>query len=190
MIFEETKLKGAFIIKPERLEDERGFFARSFCLKEYADHGLYPFIVQCNLSYNKKRGTFRGMHFQAPPYEEDKIISCVQGGVLDYIVDLRRESPTFKQWTTVELTAESRLQLYVPKSFAHGFLTLTSESQVFYQMTEFYNPQAARGFRWDDPAFDLQLPFTLEAIAEKDKSFPPFEYPDILLPVLPMIKSK
>lgn len=182
MIFEETKLKGAFIIRPERLEDERGFFARSFCLKEYAEHGLFPLFVQCNLSYNKKRGTFRGMHFQAPPYEEGKVVSCTQGGILDYIVDLRRESPTYKQWIKVELTAENRLQLYIPKSFAHGFLTLTPESQVFYQMTEFYNPQSARGFRWDDPAFDIRLPFAVEAIAEKDRNFSPFEYPDILLP--------
>jgi len=185
MIFEETKLKGAYIIRPERLEDERGFFARSFCLKEYADHGLFPFIVQCNLSFNKKKGTFRGMHFQAPPYEEDKIVSCNQGSILDIIVDLRRESPTFKQWISVELSAQNRAQVYIPKSFAHGFITLTPDSQVFYQMTEFYNPQSARGFRWDDPAFDLILPFPVEAIADKDKNFPPFEYPDILLPAIP-----
>lgn len=179
MIFEETKLRGAFVITPERLEDERGFFARSFCIKEYADHGLFPIIVQCNLSFNKRRGTFRGMHFQAPPYEEDKIVSCVQGSVLDYIVDLRRESPTFRQWISVELSAENRKQLYIPRSFAHGFLTLTENSQVFYQMTEFYHPQAARGFRWDDPSFDIHVPLPIEAIAAKDKSFPPFGHTPI-----------
>lgn len=184
MIFEETKLKGSYIISPERLEDERGFFARSFCMKEYAAHGLVPFIVQCNLSFNKKRGTFRGMHYQAAPYEEDKIVSCIQGSILDYIVDLRRESPTYRQWISVELSAENRKQLYVPRSFAHGFLTLTPDAQVYYQMTEFYNTQSARGFRWDDPAFDIHLPFPVEAIADKDKNFPAFEYPDIVLPTL------
>ncbi len=182
MIFEETKLKGAFIIKPERLEDERGFFARSLCLKEYAAHGLFPFIVQCNISYNKKKGTFRGMHFQAPPCEEVKIVSCTQGGVLNFVVDLRRESPTYRQCITAELNADNRYQLYIPRLFAHGFLTLTSDSQVFYQTTEFYNAKAARGFRWDDPAFEIRLPFPAEAIAEKDKNFPLFEYPEILLP--------
>lgn len=180
MIFEETKLKGSFIIKPERLEDERGFFARSFCLKEFAEHSLYPLIVQCNISYNKKKGTFRGMHFQAPPFEEDKIITCTQGAVLDYIVDLRAGSPTFKQWVAVELSADNRHIFYVPKLFAHGFITLLPETQVFYQMTQYYNPESARGFRWDDPAFDIHLPFPVEAIAEKDASFPPFEYPAIL----------
>ncbi|MBL6448106.1 dTDP-4-dehydrorhamnose 3,5-epimerase [Fulvivirga sp. 29W222] len=180
MIFEETKLRGAYVIKPERLEDERGFFARSFCLKEFAEHGLSPFVVQCNISYNKKKGTFRGMHFQAPPFEEDKIVCCTQGSILDYVVDLRLGSPTFKQWVAVELSAENRNILYIPKTFAHGFITLTNDTQVFYQMTQFYNAESARGFRWDDPAFDIQLPIPVESIAEKDRSFPPFEYPSIL----------
>src|SRR5687767_6701485 len=120
MIFTETKLKGAFIIKPKKNEDERGFFARTFCQKEFEDHGLNGYIAQCNISYNKKKGTFRGMHFQVPPFEEDKIVSCLQGSFMDYIVDLRADSPTFKQWISVELTAENRYSLYVPKSLAHG----------------------------------------------------------------------
>ncbi len=180
MIFQETKLKGAFVISPEKLEDERGFFARSFCVKEFAEHGLHPFIVQCNISYNKKKGTFRGMHFQAPPFEEDKIISCTHGAIMDYIVDLRIGSSTFKQWIAVELSAENRTMLYVPKMFAHGFVTLTPHAQVLYQMTQFYYPESARGFRWDDPAFNIHLPIPVEAIADKDKNFPPFEYPGIL----------
>lgn len=175
MIFEETKLKGAYIIRPERLEDERGFFARSYCLKEFAQYDLFPQIVQCNISYNKKKGTFRGMHYQAPPFEEDKIVSCSQGSILDFAVDLRPESETFKQWVSVELTAENRYMFYIPKFFAHGFITLTPESQVYYQMSQFYHPEASRGFRWDDPAFDIKLPFQVEAIADKDKHYPPFE---------------
>lgn len=181
MLFEETKLKGAFVITPEKLEDDRGFFfARSFCLREMAAHGLYPHIVQCNISYNKRKGTFRGMHFQAPPFEEDKLVSCSHGSILDYIVDLRPGSSTFKQWTAVELSADNRSSLYIPKSFAHGFLTLTTETQVFYQMTQFYNAESSRGFRWNDPAFDIHLPFAVNAIAEKDKSYPAFDYPSIL----------
>lgn len=182
MIFIETKLKGAFVISPERLEDERGFFARSFCLKEFAEHGLYPTIVQCNISYNKKKGTFRGMHFQVAPYEEDKIISCTKGSILDFIVDLRQGSATFKQWIAVELSAENRNILYAPKSFAHGFITLEPDTQVFYQMTQFYHPESARGFRFDDPAINLHLPFPVEAIAEKDKSFSAFDFPSIMFP--------
>lgn len=189
MIFNETKLKGAFVITPERLEDERGFFARSFCLTEFSRHGLYPTIVQCNLSYNKKKGTFRGMHFQVAPYEEDKIVSCTQGSILDFIVDLRPGSPTFKQWIAVELSAENRNILYVPKSFANGFITLSDHTQVQYQMTQFYHAESARGFRWDDPAFDIHIPFAVEAIAEKDKSFPPFSYPSILYPTTRQKKS-
>jgi dTDP-4-dehydrorhamnose 3,5-epimerase len=179
MIFIETKLKGAFIIKPQKIEDERGSFSRTFCKKEFAEYGLNASITQCNISFNKKKGTFRGMHFQAPPFEEEKIVSCVQGSLLDYIIDLRVESPTFKHWIKVELSEKNGFMLYVPKSFAHGFLTLCDNTQVFYQMTEYYHPEFAIGFRHDDPAFDIRLPYEITTISEKDKS-----YPDLyLLPV-------
>lgn len=172
MIFVETKLKGAFIIKPQKTEDERGSFSRTFCKKEFAEHDLNASIVQCNISSNRKKGTFRGMHFQGPPFEEEKIVSCIQGSLIDYIVDLRSDSPTFKQWIGVELSAKNRYMLYVPKSFAHGFFTLSDDTQIFYQMTEYHHPEFAFGFRYNDPAFDIELPFEITSISEKDKSFP------------------
>lgn len=179
MIFIETKLKGAFIIKPQKIEDERGFFSRAFCKKEFDRYGLNSSIVQCNVSYNKKKGTFRGMHFQAPPFEEDKMVSCVQGAMVDYIVDLRPESPTFKQWIQVELSAGNGYMIYVPRSFGHGFYTLSDSTQVLYQMTQYYNSEFSYGFRYNDPAFDIGLPFEITTISEKDRN-----YPDLyLLPV-------
>lgn len=171
MTFTETKLKGAFIIKREENEDERGFFARTFCRKEFEAHGLSTSVAQCNISFNKKKGTFRGMHFQIHPYEEEKIVSCVQGALLDYIVDLREDSATFKQWVAIELSAENGCAMYIPKSFAHGFLTLRDETMVHYQMSEFYEPACARGFRVDDPAFNIQLPFPIGTVAERDMKF-------------------
>jgi dTDP-4-dehydrorhamnose 3,5-epimerase len=176
MLFAETELKGAYIIKPQRTEDERGFFARTFCKKEFAEHGLNALIAQCNISYNRKKGTFRGMHFQAPPFEEEKIVSCVQGALLDYIVDLRTDSPTFKHWIEVELSAENGHSLYIPKSFAHGFLTLANDTCVSYQMTQFYSPDHARGFRFDDPAFNIQFPFEIVTLSVRDRNYPDF-YP-------------
>jgi dTDP-4-dehydrorhamnose 3,5-epimerase len=172
MIFMETKLKGAFIMKPQRREDERGFFARTFCQKEFVKRGLGAAIVQCNVSYNKRKGTFRGMHFQAPPFEEEKIVSCTQGALLDFIVDLRTDSPTFKACEQIELSAQNGYSLYVPKSFAHGFLTLEEHTQIFYQMTQYQHEEYARGFRYNDPAFDIQLPFEADVVADKDKSYP------------------
>jgi dTDP-4-dehydrorhamnose 3,5-epimerase len=171
MTFTETKLKGAFIIKPEKNLDERGFFARTFCQKEFEAHGLNPCVAQCNVSYNKRKGTFRGMHFQIPPYEEVKMVSCVQGVLLDYLVDLREDSPTFKQWIAIELSGENGYAVYIPKSFAHGFFTLSDHTTVHYQMSEFYQPAYARGFRFNDPAFDIQLPFAITTMAERDKKF-------------------
>jgi dTDP-4-dehydrorhamnose 3,5-epimerase len=179
MIFVETKLSGAYLIKPERHMDERGYFARTFCKREFEEHGLNPDVVQCNISYNLNRGTFRGMHFQAPPYQEEKLVTCVQGAILDYIVDLRPDSPTFKQSIKAELSGENGFALYVPKSFAHGFLTLQDDSLVMYQMSQYHHSEAAHGFRWDDPAFDISLPFTATILAERDRN-----YPDLyLLPV-------
>lgn len=172
MIFVETRLSGAYLLKPERREDERGYFARTFCKKEFLEHGLNPAFVQSSVSFNHKKGTFRGMHFQGPPYEEEKLVSCVQGAILDYIVDLRPDSPTFKDYIRVELSQANGFALYVPKSFAHGFLTLQDNSMVSYQMSEYHHAEAAHGFRWDDPAFDISLPFQVTTQAERDRNYP------------------
>lgn len=177
MIFRETKLKGAFVIEPQKHEDDRGFFVRTFCKAEFEERGLNAFVAQSSLSYNRKRGTFRGMHFQLPPYEEEKLVSCMQGAFLDYIVDLREDSPTFRKWIAVELSAENGFSLYVPKSFAHGFFTLADDTMIHYQISEFHQPQYARGFRYDDPAFDIEFPFPITTVAEKDRSFEDFVVP-------------
>jgi dTDP-4-dehydrorhamnose 3,5-epimerase len=144
VIFIETKLKGAFIIKPERLEDERGFFARTFCREEFTVHSLNPNMVQCDISFNKRVGTLRGLHYQAAPHEEAKLVRCTRGALYDVIVDLRRESPTFMQWVSVELTADNHRMLYIPERLAHGFQTLEDDTEIFYQMSEFYHPESAR----------------------------------------------
>jgi dTDP-4-dehydrorhamnose 3,5-epimerase len=175
MIFIETQLKGAFIIKPERLEDERGFFARTWCQREFEAHGLNSRLVQCNISFNKKAGTLRGMHYQAAPYEEAKLVRCTQGAIYDAIIDLRPESPTFKQYTAIVLTAQNRKMLYVPEGFAHGFLTLEDHTEVFYQMSEFYAPEYARGIRWNDPAFNIQWPADVQIISDRDQNLPDFK---------------
>ena len=175
MIFKETKLKGAHIIELEPLEDERGFFARSFCQKEFAEHGLDLCIVQCNLSYNKKKGTLRGMHYQVAPYEEAKLVSCIGGAVYDVIIDLRTNSPTYCQWFAVELTAENYKMLYIPAGLAHGFQTLEDNTTVSYQMSEFYHPECARGVRWDDQAFGIEWPIKQLVISSKDQSYKNFQ---------------
>jgi dTDP-4-dehydrorhamnose 3,5-epimerase len=174
MIFTETKLKDAFIIQPERLGDQRGFFARAWCQREFETHGLNPCLVQCNISFNKTKGTLRGMHYQTAPYEEAKLIRCTKGAIYDVIIDLRPDSRTFAQYMAVELTAENRAMLYVPKGFAHGFQTLTDNSEVFYQMSEFYVPQYARGVRWNDPAFAIEWPPDERIILERDQTYPDF----------------
>lgn len=158
MIFTETKLKGAYVIELERIEDERGFFARSWCQKEFEEHGLNSRLVQCNISFNKKKGTLRGMHYQAGPYEEAKLVRCTRGAIYDVIIDLRPDSDTFKQWIAEELSAKNQKMLYIPEGFAHGFQTLENDSEVFYQMSEFYHPECARGVRWDDPTFRIIWP--------------------------------
>ena len=152
MIFKETKLKGAYIIELELLEDERGFFARSFCIDEFKKNGIDFNIVQCNISYNKEKGTLRGMHYQIAPYEEAKIVSCIRGAIYDVIIDLRQESPIYCKWFAVELSAKNYKILYIPKGFAHGFQTLEDDTVVFYQMSEFFHPECTRGVRWDDKA--------------------------------------
>lgn len=180
MIFTETKLKGAYIITLEPIEDNRGFFARTFCRKEFESHGLNPDFVQCNISFNKKKGTLRGMHYQATPYEEAKLVSCIKGAIYDVIIDLRSDSPSYCQWLVVELTAHSLLpttnpkMLYIPEGFAHGFLTAMDNTEVFYQMSEFYMPEYARGIRWNDPAFGIHWPDNIVVISERDEQYPDF----------------
>ena len=180
MIFRETKLKGAFIIEPERLEDERGLFARTFCKEEFKAHGLNSRVVQCNISFNKKKGTLRGMHYQVAPHEEAKLVRCTRGAIYDVIVDLRPDSPTFKQWVAVELTADNHRMLYIPEGFAHGFQTLEDNTEVFYQMSESYHPESARGIRWDDPMFGIKWPNVRHRIvSEIDQSYADFSCIDI-----------
>ena len=173
MIFIETKLKGAFVLEPERQEDERGFFARTLCQEEFEAHGLNPRVVQCNISFNKKKGTLRGMHYQAAPYEEAKLVRCTMGAIYDVIIDLRPQSPTYKQWIAEELSTENRKMLYIPGGFAHGFQTLKDNTEVFYQMSGYYAPEHARGVRWDDPAFGIKWPPERERlILLKDQDHP------------------
>jgi len=168
MIFTEMKLKGAFIIDIEPHEDERGFFARSWCEDEFKAHGLNPRLVQCNISFNKKRGTLRGMHYQVAPFPEAKLVRCTMGAIYDVIIDMRLGSPTFKQWISVELTAENHRALYVPEDFAHGFQTLMDNTEVFYQMSEFYHPQCARSVRWDNPTVGIEWPSGPRIISRRD----------------------
>jgi dTDP-4-dehydrorhamnose 3,5-epimerase len=174
VIFVPTGLAGAFVIEIERLEDRRGFFARTWCQREFAAHGLNPRLVQCDLSYNIHRGTLRGMHYQSAPFAEAKLVACIGGAIHDVIIDLRPESPTFKQHLAVRLTAEEHNMLYVPEGFAHGFLTLADETRVFYQMSEFYAPGYGRGVRWNDPAFGIQWPEEVQVISERDAAYPDF----------------
>lgn len=174
MKFIESKLKGAFIIEPDLLRDDRGFFARSWCRREGEAHGLYPDWLQCNISFNEKKGTLRGMHWQAAPCDEIKLVRCSRGAVYDVIIDLRSDSSTFMQWVGAELSADNYRMMYVPKGFAHGFLTLQDRSEVFYQMSEFYAPELARGARWNDPAFAIEWPIEVGVITEKDRSYSDF----------------
>ena len=172
MIFIETRLKGAFIVDILRLEDERGFFGRSWCLDEFKEHGLNNKLTQCNISFNKKQGTLRGIHYQVAPYEEAKLVRCTMGEIYDVIIDLRPASPTFTNWIAIELTAENRRALYIPEGFAHGFQTLTDNTEVFYQMSEIHHPESARGIRWNDPVFNVSWPITTMVISEKDNNYP------------------
>ena len=172
MFFKETKLKGAYIIEIEKIDDERGFFARSWCKKEFENIGLNTNLVQCNLSYNKTKGTLRGMHYQVKPYEEVKLIRCIKGKIYDVIIDLRKDSDTYKQWIGVELSDKNSRLLYVPEGFAHGYQTLEDDTYVFYQVTEFYTPKSEKGVRWDEPDIAIKWPIEENiVISEKDKSW-------------------
>jgi dTDP-4-dehydrorhamnose 3,5-epimerase len=174
VIFWETKLPGAFVIEPERRDDERGFFARTFCREEFVARGLNPNVAQCNVSFNKRKGTLRGMHYQVPPSAEAKLIRCTAGAIFDVIIDLRESSATFRQHVAVELSAGTGKMLYVPEGFAHGFQTLVDDTEVFYQMSHAYAPESARGVRWDDPAFGIEWPAAERILHERDRNYPDF----------------
>lgn len=175
MIFTETKLKGSYVIEPEMQEDERGFFARTFCQEEFRARRLNPRVVPCSVSFNKKEGTLRGMHFQVAPYAEAKWVRCARGAIYNVIIDLRVDSPTFKQWVALELTADNRRMLYVAEGFVHGFQTLEDNTEVFYQTSEFYHPECARGVRWNDPTFGIQWPLETRTISPRDQGYPDFQ---------------
>jgi len=174
VIFTETELKGAYIIEIEKLTDHRGFFARSWCQNEFKNYGLTTRLVQANVSYNKNMGTLRGMHYQLSPYEETKLVRCTRGAIYDVIIDLRPASPTYAQWIGVELTAENYKMLYVPENFAHGFITLEDDTEITYQVSQFYTPGSERGIRWDDVAFSIDWPIEIHVISDKDKSWPDY----------------
>ena len=179
MIFTETKLKDAYIIELEKLGDERGFFARSWCQKEMESHGLNTKLRQANISLSKDRRTLRGLHLQKAPFREAKLIRCTKGALHDVIVDLRKDSPSFMQWIGVELTSENYKMLYVPEGFAHGFLTLENNTEASYQVSQFYTPEAEVGIRWNDPSLEIKWPFAPKVMSEKDKGHPDFN-PDVI----------
>src|SRR6476620_4800098 len=175
MIFTETKLKGAFIIDLDRKKDERGFFARAFCQKEFADHGIKPTIAQANIAHNARKGTIRGMHFQYPPAAETKLVRCTRGAILDIIVDLRPESDTYLQHVAVELNEDNQRALYVPERFAHGYQALRDDTDTSYQVGEFYTPNAEGGVMYNEPRLKLEWPLPVTVVSDKDKAFPPLE---------------
>lgn len=175
MIFTETRLKGVYVIEIEPITDQRGYFARTWCQREFAQHGLGKELVQANISFNEKAGTLRGMHYQVAPHEEAKLVRCTAGAIHDVVIDLRRDSATYAQHLGIELTADNYRMLYIPGGFAHGFQTLRDRTEVFYQMEQFYVPAAARGVRWNDPAFDIEWPAVEHRMmSDKDATWPDF----------------
>jgi dTDP-4-dehydrorhamnose 3,5-epimerase len=174
MIFTPTKLQGAYILEVKKIEDERGFFGRSWCKRELEEHGLNANVVQANVSYNKVKGTLRGMHFQKAPHQETKLVRCTRGAIYDVIIDLRPDSPTYKQWIGVELTESNYRMLFVPEDFAHGFITLEDNTEVTYQVTQYYTPGAEGGIRWNDPAFNIEWPIPPVVVSGKDQAHPDF----------------
>ncbi len=175
MIFTETKLKGVYIVEINKIKDERGFFGRSWCRKEMEEHGLKGDVVQSNTSFNKTKGTIRGLHYQKHPYEETKFMRCTKGAIYEVIIDLRKESPTFLEWIGVELTENNYKMLYTPEEFAHGFITLTDNTEVTYLVTQFYTPGAEVGIRFDDPQFNIKWPVQVTTVSEKDRNHPDFD---------------
>jgi dTDP-4-dehydrorhamnose 3,5-epimerase len=175
MKFTPTRLNGSFIIDVEPMEDERGFFARSWCADEFLRHGIDPSLSQCSISFNKKRGTLRGMHYQGPPHAETKVVRCTAGSIYDVIVDVRPDSETFKQWISVELSAENNRMIYVPAGFAHGFQSLVEQTEVFYMVSTPYNPESSGSLRWNDPQFAIDWPHEDErVISDRDRNYPDF----------------
>ncbi len=181
MIFTETKIKGAFILDLELQRDIRGFFAQTFCIQEFQDRGLKPTIAQCNLSFNYNKGTLRGMHYQKPPSQETKLVRCTQGAIYDVIIDLRPESPSYLSHIGIELNAGNRLALYIPNRCAHGFQTLADGTEVISQMGDFYAPEYASGYRYDDPAFGIGWPLPISEISSKDRAWTLFTQKDIVI---------
>jgi dTDP-4-dehydrorhamnose 3,5-epimerase len=174
MNFGATTIPGTFLISPQRFEDERGFFARTFCVRELADRRIDGTVVQQSVSFNHRRGTLRGMHYQAAPHLENKFVSCSQGGIYDVVLDLRPDSPTFKKWQAFTLTSENLLTLFIPAGCAHGFITIQDSAVVRYDISSFYVPEASRGVRFDDPAFGIEWPEPPSVISPRDLEFPPF----------------
>lgn len=175
MIFIETRVKDAYIVEIERLEDERGFFARTWCRQELGEQELDPNLAQCSISFNRQRGTLRGMHLQLPPRAETKLVRCTQGAIFDVVIDLRTSSSTYMQWDGLELTAGNRKALYVPKGCAHGFLTLEDNTEVLYQISDFYAPEFARGLRWNDPQFAILWPEEVSVISHRDQNYQDYD---------------
>jgi dTDP-4-dehydrorhamnose 3,5-epimerase len=174
VIFKPTELPGAYVIEPGRLEDIRGYFARTFCEKDFAAQGLETQVAQCSVSFNHKKGTLRGMHYQVAPLKEVKLVRCNRGAIFDVIIDLRRDSPAFKKHVAVQLDERNGKMLYIPAGFAHGFQTLEDDTEVFYQMSQIYSAEHARGVRWNDPAFGIQWPQDERTILERDRNYPDF----------------
>ena len=174
MIFVPTPLPGAFVVEPQRHLDERGYFARTWCRREFESQGLGADLVQCSSSRNSRRGTLRGMHWQAPPHGETKLVRCTRGAIWDAIIDLRPDSPAYCQYFGVELTENSGRALYIPEGFAHGFVTLEDDTEVFYQMSNYYEPSASRGVRWNDPAFGIVWPVADPIMHQRDREYSDF----------------
>jgi dTDP-4-dehydrorhamnose 3,5-epimerase len=171
MIFNESPLAGAYLVELEPLADERGFFDRSYCAEEFAAHGL-PELRQCSVSYNRRAGTLRGMHYQAAPREEHKLVRCTAGAIFDVIVDVRPASPTYRRWFAAELTAANRRSLFIPPGFAHGFMSLSEDTEVYYMISVAHSPELSRGYRWNDPAFAIEWPMPPVVISPRDASYP------------------
>jgi dTDP-4-dehydrorhamnose 3,5-epimerase len=176
VIFTPTAVPGAYIIEPERHVDKRGFFARTWCTREFQVQGLNPQVAQCSISHNARRGTLRGLHYQVSPFQEAKLIRCTRGAIYDVIVDLRSASETFTHCAGLELTADNRTMLYVPEGCAHGFMTLEDDTEVFYQMSQILSPDHAKGVRWNDPAFGIEWPNLEPIMLERDRSYPDFAF--------------
>jgi dTDP-4-dehydrorhamnose 3,5-epimerase len=177
MIFTPSTLPGVFVVELEPHADERGFFARSYCAEEFAAQGLGPELRQCSVSYNARKGTLRGMHYQGAPHEEHKLVRCTAGAVFDVMVDIRDSSPTYRRWFGTELTGANRRSVFIPPGFAHGFVSLTDHAEVYYMISVAHAPQVSRGFRWNDPAFAIEWPVVPTVISSRDASYPLLDEP-------------